>query len=132
VNALESLLREHIRGSREAIAEATRRVDALEALAGKVATAPAKPPRKNGWRPEENEILRLRYPEGGAVACLPLLPGRAATAIRTQAHRLGLNTDPRAQRFWCDQCQFKVNRAQVAACQSKFCEGKKLVARGDA
>lgn len=133
MNALEALLREHIRGCRETIAEATRRVDALEELTVKVGEVPeADQFRANGWTKEEEEILFRHYPEGGSITCSALLPHRTPGAIRTHARRLGVVTSPNAQRFWCDQCQFKVNRGQVAACASKFCHGKRLVARGDA
>lgn len=135
MNALESLLREHIRGSREAVAEAVRRIDALEDLTEKLAKRPPAPMdqvRANGWSDEEDEIIRQYYPGGGPAACIPFLRHRTALAIRTHARRLGVVSNPNMQRFWCDQCQSKVNRNQVAACQSKFCQGKKLVAAGDA
>jgi hypothetical protein len=50
----------------------------------------ARRPRRNSWRPDENEIIRQHYREIGAVGCAERLPGRTKEAIRTQADRLGV------------------------------------------
>lgn len=47
-----------------------------------------------GWRTVEDRVLIERYPTGGVAACLPLLPGRSAQAIRRRARRRGLPAPP--------------------------------------
>lgn len=47
------------------------------------------------WTDAEIAILREHYPAGGVDACLPLLPGRSADAIRAAASRAGIKVDGR-------------------------------------
>lgn len=42
------------------------------------------------WSPRELQVLRERYPDGGALACAPLLPERTPMAITERAHKLGI------------------------------------------
>lgn len=44
---------------------------------------------KRFWTTREIAILRETYPTGGLAACLPLLPGRASTAIYQKAFEVG-------------------------------------------
>jgi len=44
------------------------------------------------WTTREFAILREHYPKGGIAACLPLLPGRAASAIYQKAFEEGLRS----------------------------------------
>jgi hypothetical protein len=66
-------------------------------------TAPVAPgERRLGkgleWTPDELKVLRERYVAGGALACAPFLPGRAFSAIRARAGKLGLRTQAGYQR----------------------------------
>jgi hypothetical protein len=66
-------------------------------------TAPVPPgERRLGkgreWTLDELKVLRERYPAGGAIACLPLLPGRAIEAIRAKARKMDLRTTAGYQR----------------------------------
>jgi hypothetical protein len=127
MSAMEDLLCGHIRGCREAIVEATTRIDALEALVEKLSVAPPKPGpvvRSNSWSGGELALLREHYPAMGAAGFAALVPHRTPLAIRAQAHRLGLIHLESAKRSWCDQCDAKVTSGQIASCKSKFCPGK--------
>lgn len=131
-NPVFKLLRAHIRDARAAIAAAVARVDALEELTEKVRDLP-EPGRRvrgpDGWTTEEDTLLFGHYAAMGAAELnRTLLPHRSVTALRSRAHRLGLTTLPSAQRLWCDQCQAKVTRGQIATCPSKFCTAKAAVA----
>lgn len=44
-----------------------------------------------GWTARELQVVRERYPEGGAVACAPLLPERTNAAITERARKLGIH-----------------------------------------
>jgi hypothetical protein len=124
MNAMEELLRGHIRGCREAIAEASSRVDALEALAKKIRTntLPGRTTEKHhGWAADENHLLQSNYSTIGAVGCAKLLPHRSYQAVRAQASRLGLSL---IGKIWCEQCEARVTQQQIASCQSKFCPEK--------
>lgn len=131
-NPVEKLLRAHIRDIRIKIADLVSRVDAFEKLADTVSELPQpgrRPRGPDGWTSEEDQLLFEQYARTGAAELnRTLLPHRTVTALRSRAHRLGLTTLPSAQRLWCDQCQFKVTRGQIATCHSPFCEGKKIVA----
>lgn len=135
MNAIEELLRGHIRSSREAIADAVSRVDALEGLVNRIAEMPEKAAeplttyRHNEWSDEEEQILRAYYADVGAAGCVEMLPHRTSTAIRTHAHKLGIINKPSARRYFCDQCDARVTAGQIAVCKSKFCKGKALVAK---
>jgi hypothetical protein len=141
MSAVEDLLRGHLRGIREAIAESTARADALEALVNRLAEqdAPvitAEPldhvRRHNGWSEEEDALLREHYPFVGAPGCTKLLPHRSALAIRVRATRslkLARQSGPgvnkaKAACTWCDQCEHRVSAFQIATCQSPFCAVK--------
>lgn len=135
MNAVESLLRGHIRESREKIAEAASRVDALEQLVDRmIKSKPAEPQRRDhapqvdGWSPDEDKVVRENYELLGSRGCVELLPHRSEAAIRTHASKLGITRMPSAERFFCEQCDASVNSAQIASCRSKFCKGKALVA----
>lgn len=47
---------------------------------------------KATWTPFADDVIEARYPEGGADACLPLLPGRTKAAIMQRAFKLGIRT----------------------------------------
>jgi hypothetical protein len=127
MSAMEDLLCGHIRGCREAVAEATSRIDALEALVEKLSSAPPQPLtryRTASWSDDEDAVLIASYEALGPKGCATLIPHRTELAIRTRAHRLGLAHLESAKRSWCDQCDAKVTSGQVASCKSKFCPGK--------
>lgn len=133
MNAVEALLTAHIRDARDKIRAATQSVDALEKLAERLIAAPMPlpVPRQrgiDGWSRDEEDTLKFHYAAIGAVGCHELMRHRSVGAIRSRACRLGLTTLPSARRFWCDQCSARVTPGQVAACQSKFCKGKEVVA----
>lgn len=46
--------------------------------------------RRRLWSKEEDLVLREHYPNGGAKACIALLPGRSANAIHCRASSLGI------------------------------------------
>ena len=131
-NPVEKLLRAHIRDARQAIATAVARVDALEKLTETVSDLPQAGRRvrvSDGWTSEEDALLFEHYAKLGAAELhRTLMSHRTVLALRSRAKRLGLVFLPAAQRLRCDQCQAMVKRNQIAACSSKFCEGKKIVA----
>lgn len=134
MSAVEDLLLAHVRDCREKIAAAVSSVDALETLAARLGNLAAAAPterayRVDDWSKEEDELIRVHYPELGS-GCHELMPHRTKTAIRTRAHRLGIITQPSSQRLFCEQCQVKVTRGQIASCKSPYCDGKKQVASG--
>lgn len=100
MNAIEELLRGHIRNCRAKIAEAVTSVNALEQQVndlslGKAPPLPVKRRYDNGWSIEEEALLRQHYPTLGAKGCAELLPFRSLGAIRTHASRnLGLTMIP--------------------------------------
>ncbi len=42
------------------------------------------------WTEFGRDVIAERFPEGGAEACLPFLPGRSLTSINVQASRQGV------------------------------------------
>lgn len=137
MNPIEELLRGHIRSVREAGEEYERRIVALEKVVGRLTNGPKwvapKSSRKKAgsarvWAPEEDDLLRVHYPSVGAVGCTELLPHRTADAIHQRAHRLGVQCAEYSERLNCMQCDARVSRSQIAACQSPFCSAKKMVA----
>jgi hypothetical protein len=47
------------------------------------------------WKTSEQRILEEHFPKGGIAACLPLLPGRSASAIYTRASTYGIKLKAR-------------------------------------
>lgn len=55
------------------------------------------------WTNKEVEIVKKYYQDGGALACLPLLPNRTRRSIWQQARKLGINfgeNKPRQRKIW--------------------------------
>jgi hypothetical protein len=52
------------------------------------------------WTEAEKRTLRRYWDEGGAKACVGMLPGRSLQAIRGQACRLGLSRRRVTKRIW--------------------------------
>lgn len=129
MNAVEELLRGHVRGCREAGEEYARRLDALEALIDDLSKRPEPDLRCSaiGWSAEENELLRRNYPLHGSRLCADMLPHRTYEAVRGHIGRLGLQRMPPAIKVLCDQCSERKTRGQIVSCQSKFCPKGKLV-----
>lgn len=131
MNPVEQLLHGHVRDCREKIAAAIASVDALENMAKALGQRPAVAPgRIASWSEEEDELLRANFALIGPTGCGELLPLRTYGAIRARATKLELLFADNMKRHWCEQCQHKVMSGQVAACQSKFCTAKALVAAG--
>jgi hypothetical protein len=60
-----------------------------------MATGDFRRPRKDNWRPEEDELLTELWPLMG-IACASHFPGRSEKAVETHAHdALKLNMIPR-------------------------------------
>lgn len=124
MNAIEELLRGHIRGCREAIVEATARADALEDLCKRLFNVPPPHVRvvhESTWLDEEEDFLREHYPNAGPTECARMMPHRSEVAIRSHAYRMGLSTKVK---IWCGQCETRVASQQIASCKSKFCPEK--------
>ena len=53
---------------------------------------PRQPGRRHDrfWRPDEDEVIRAKYPQHGAAACISLLEGRGMRAIYVRARALGV------------------------------------------
>jgi hypothetical protein len=136
MNALEELLRAHLRDVREKIAAANASADALERqvekieaqLASRASLQPIARPRLDGWSAEEDALLREHYPLVGAAGCVELLPHRTAMAIRVRASRKLKLAHLPSKRIWCSQCEAKVTADQAATCASQFCKAKAEVA----
>lgn len=100
MNAVEELLRGHIRNCRQRIAEAVASVNALEKKVEELRNwneppAPSRRQYVDGWSVEEEALLREYYPSLGAKGCAEMLPHRTMGAIKTHASRnLKLTTIP--------------------------------------
>lgn len=46
-----------------------------------------------GWSAFADDVIRERYPAGGAAACRPFLPDRTVAAINKRASRLGVSAE---------------------------------------
>lgn len=42
------------------------------------------------WTATEDDLIRQLYPDGGADACLAVMPNRARAVVRHRAHKLGV------------------------------------------
>jgi len=64
------------------------------------------------WTTEEQAVLRVQYPKGGAESCLDWLPGRSRDAIASRAGFLGLRIDAGVL---SDKCRAKGRKGAAAA-----------------
>lgn len=74
---------------------------------------------KSPWAAHEVEIMERLYESRGAVALMPMLPGRTASAIKGKAKFLGLSfkdgrsAEPDANKPDMDDCVDEVDEADV-------------------
>ena len=74
------------------------------------------------WSPEEDEILRKYYPEGGAESCIEVGVNRTSQAIKMRAGRLGLFYD---KYMWSKE-ELDILKRYYIQGGSKLCQEKGL------